>query len=196
MFNLIYGKYGKYGYYILFLILVSLVSCAKPQGSTPQEKRAFVNQMMKDTLAELYQKKPETRPLVKNTYGYGVFSNINTQLMFFGTGNGYGVAVDNGNGNKIYMNMAEGGVGLGIAFKDFREVIIFNNKDVFYKFITSGWNMAAQGDAAAKYKEEGGATTGEVPLDSDILVYQLTESGLALRANFGASKFWIDKELN
>lgn len=193
MLNLISRKYI---YIILFLILISFVSCAKPQGSTPQEKRAFVNQMMRDTLAQLYQKKPETRSLVKNAYGYGVFSNINTQLLFFGTGNGYGVAIDNSNGNKIYMNMAEGGVGLGIALKDFREVLIFNNKDVFYKFITSGWSVGVQGDAAAKYKEEGGAATGEVPLDSDMLVYQLTESGIALRANFGASKFWIDKELN
>ena len=66
--------------------------------------------MATDTLAELYAGVPGARSLVENSVGYGVFSNINTQLMFFGTGNGYGVVTDTSDGFKTYMKMAEGGM--------------------------------------------------------------------------------------
>ena len=90
----------------------------------------------------------------------------------------------------IYSLIQEG------AFKDFEEVIIFNNRAVFNQFITDGWNYTAQGDAVAKYKDDGGAATGEVPLDSDVVVFQMTKDGIALRATIGASKYWVNDELN
>ena len=196
--NLEGGIYMKYTIVTtsLFFGLIFLVGCARPQGNTPQEQREFVLKMADDTLAELYAKEPKARSLVKNAVGYGVFSNINTQLMFFGTGNGYGVVIDNSDGQKTYMRMAEGGVGLGVALKDFREVVIFNDLDAYRNFVTEGWSFGAQGDAAAKYKGDGAAASGEVPLDSEVLVYQITESGIALRANFGATKYRLDDDLN
>ncbi len=183
---------------VICLVAVGLLfsACARPKGDTPQEKRDFVLQMKDNALAKLYAEKPYAKEVVNKAAGYAVFSNFNTQLLIIGSGNGYGVAVDNSNGNEIFMRMAEGAVGLGVAFKDFEEVIVFNSKEVFYKFVTEGWNYSAQGDAAAKYKDDGGASTGEVPLDSEVVVFQMTKDGLALRATLGASKFWIDDELN
>ena len=180
----------------LLLVFTVLYGCARPKGETPEQKRDFVQQMKKETLAELYVKKPFAKDLIKNSVGYGVFSNFNTQILIVGSGNGYGVVTDNSNGDEIYMRMAEGGVGLGVALKDFREVIIFNNKEVFYQFVTDGWNYGAQGDAAFKYEDTGGATGGEVPLNSDVVIIQMTKDGIALRATLGASKYWIDEELN
>jgi len=191
---------NRMSYMILLLILplglIFQLGCAKPQGDTPQEKREFVNEMADATLAELYAQVPVSRSLVKNSVGYGVFSNINTQLMFFGTGNGYGVVTDNANGFKTYMRMGEGGVGLGLAVLDFREVIIFNDQSAYNDFVTEGWSFGGQGNAAAKYEGTGGAAAGEVPLDSAVVVYQITKSGIALRANFSASKYWLDGDLN
>lgn len=183
---------------VVSLLLVGLIfiACARPKGATPQEKRSYVQQMKNDALADLYAEKPYAKELIQQSAGYAVFSSFNTQLLVVGTGNGYGVAVDNSNGDNIYMKMAEGGVGLGVALKDFREVIVFNNRAVFNQFITEGWSYGAQGDAAAKYKEDGGATSAEVPLDSEVVVFQMTKDGIALRANIGASKVWIDDDLN
>lgn len=180
----------------LALIGAFFSACARPKGDTPQEKRNFVLQMKDNALAKLYAEKPYAREVVNKAAGYAVFSNFNTQLLVIGSGNGYGVAIDNSNGNEIFMRMAEGAVGLGVAFKDFEEVIVFNNKEIFYNFITEGWNYSAQGDAVAKYDDDGGAATGEVPLNSDVVVFQMTKDGIALRATIGASKFWIDDELN
>jgi len=183
---------------VVSLVLLALLvgACARPKGETPEQKRDYVLRMKNSTLAELYANKPYAKELVESSAGYAVFSNFNTQLLIVGTGNGYGVAIDNSNGNKIFMKMAEGGIGLGVALKDFREVIVFNNKATFNSFVTEGWSFGAQGDAALKYKDDGAATSAEVPLDSDIVVFQMTKDGIALRASFGASKFWIDGELN
>ena len=180
-----------------FAIVCSMVSaCARPKGATPEQKRDYVFQMKDNTLAELYAKKPYIRDVVEKAAGYAVFSNFNTQLLVVGSGNGYGVAVDKSNGDKIFMRMAEGGVGLGVALTDFREVIIFNNRAAFLEFVTEGWNFGAKGDATAKYKDDGGAAGGEVDLNSDIIVVQMTKSGIALRASMGAAKYWIDDDLN
>ena len=48
------------------------------------------------------------------------------------------------------------------------------------KFINEGWEFGANADAAAKAGDKGVAVGGEVVLDG-ITIYQLTESGLALR---------------
>ncbi len=122
----------------LIICLVCLMACAKPQGNTPQQKRDFVNEMAADTLTELNEKNPETKSLIENAVGYGVFSDINTQLLYFGTGNGYGVVTDNSDGSKIYMRMGEASAGLGVALTDFREVIIFNDHGAFTNFVTEG----------------------------------------------------------
>jgi len=188
----------KFAYIVSLLLVVAVVyGCAKAQGYTPSQKRQYTQDMKRDTLQELYSKKPETRSLVKNAAGYAVFNNINTQLLWFGTGNGFGVVVDNRTGKNTYMSMAEAGVGIGIAIKDFREVIIFNSREKLNKFVTSGWDIGtAQASAEAKYDEEGASAAGEANFDADVVVYQLTEKGISLRINLGASKYWKNDELN
>ena len=181
----------------LLLVAVVIFACARAQGYSPAQKRQYTQDMRTDTLNQLYAKKPETRKLIQNAEGYGVFSNINTQLMFFGAGNGFGVVRDNRTGKDTYMNMGEGGVGIGVGLKDFREVIIFNSRQKLDSFITSGWNVGTtQASAEAKYNNEGASAAGEANLDADIVVYQMTEKGISLRINLGASKYWKNDELN
>ncbi len=181
----------------IIIVAVTVMACARAQGHSPAQKRQYTQDMKSDTLQDLYRRKPETRSLVQNAAGYGVFSNINTQLLWFGAGNGYGVVVDNRTGKKTYMSMGEAGVGIGVGLKDFREVIIFNNRAKLNNFVTSGWNVGtAQASAEAKYESDGASAAGEANLDADVVVYQMTEKGISLRVNFGASKYWVNDELN
>lgn len=181
----------------IIIVAVTVMACARAQGHSPAQKRQYIQDMKSDTLQDLYRRKPETRSLVQNAAGYGVFSNINTQLLWFGAGNGYGVVVDNRTGKKTYMSMGEAGVGIGVGLKDFREVIIFNNRAKLNNFVTSGWNVGtAQASAEAKYESDGASAAGEANLDADVVVYQMTEKGISLRVNFGASKYWVNDELN
>lgn len=189
------SHYLKAGLLMLSAVIF-MIGCAKPQGSTTQEKRDFISKMKNDTLAELYQKKPETRAMIKNAAGYGVFSNINTQLLIFGSGNGYGVVVDNSTGKQTYMKMGQFGAGLGVAFQDFRAVMIFNNKRVLREFVDEGWDFGGKAEAAAKSSEKGGAVGGEESFNPDMVIYQLTKAGIALRGQIAGTKYWRYDELN
>ncbi|MHC5155801.1 MAG: hypothetical protein ACYSO3_06725, partial [Planctomycetota bacterium] len=54
-------------------IAVTISGCSKAVGDSASEKRAYAQQMKKDTIAELYQEKPEARSKIANAAGYGVF---------------------------------------------------------------------------------------------------------------------------
>lgn len=186
-------------YPILSFILIAtlLISCARAKGPTPESKRDYTHDMEEATLIELFTKKPETVELVESAEGYAVFSNINTQLLWFGSGHGFGVVHDNKTHEKTYMNMAEAGVGVGFSLKDFREVIIFNSREKMENFIESGWNVgSAQASAEFKYDDEGASAAAEGNMSTDIIVYQLTQKGISFRLNFGASKYWKNGNLN
>jgi lipid-binding SYLF domain-containing protein len=173
-----------------------IIGCATPKGDTNQEKVNHILKMKNETLAELYQSKPEARSKVQKAAGYAVFSNINTNLFLFSSGNGYGVAIDNSNGRKTYMKMNFLGLGPGIGVKDFRAVFVFNNKQVMNDFIESGWEFGGHADAAAKSGDKGAAAGGEMYIEDDIEIYQITEAGIALQATIAGTKYRKYAELN
>lgn len=182
--------------FILLLSMVVVAGCARPNDGTPAQKRTYINQMRQDTLNELYAKYPHARQQVESAAGYAVFSNVNTQIIFFGGGGGYGVAVDNSTGKKTYMRMAQASAGLGIGLKDFREVIIFRNPSTFNKFVISGWDFGVEAGAGAKSEEKGGEVSGALSVSDDVTIYQLTEAGVELKTTVSGKKYWLYKELN
>ena len=139
--------------------------------------------MKNDTLSELYKLKPQTKSMISKAPGYAVFSNANVNIIFASFGGGYGVVKNNKTGKHTYMKMGEVGVGLGLGVKDFRAIFIFHDIATLNKFIESGWQFGAHADAAAVADDKGvGAVGGEAVIDN-ITIYQLTKTGLALKAN-------------
>lgn len=180
---------------ILTLVVLALTGCASMGDGTVAEKRQAILDMQQKTLAKLYAEKPDTRAQVSNAAGYATFSNANVNVIFIAAGTGYGVVNNNATGAKTYMNMAEGGVGLGIGAKDYRIVMIFHDQDSINYFIEHGWTAGGNADATAKAGDKGISAEGEGYL-GDVTVYTLTESGLALQATVKGTKFWVDDELN
>ena len=179
------------------IIILTLVSGCGPSAKLPiAQRQQLVLDMEAETLAKLYQQEPCTQKRIKKAAGYGVFSNANINLIFVSAGGGYGVVVDNATDQRTYMKMALGGVGLGLGAKDYRQVLIFNSKEILDKFTNSGWEFGGHADAAAKAGESGGEISGEGAIGSGIEAYSMTESGLALQATVAGTKYWKDKKLN
>ncbi len=180
----------------LILATVAVVAgCASMGQGTVAEKRDAILSMQDVALAKLYKEKPDVRSQTDSAPGYAVFSNANVNVIFVSAGTGYGVVNDNATGRKIYMNMAEGGLGLGIGAKDYRIVMVFHSRKAMDYFVENGWTAGGNADATAKAGQKGVSVEGEGYL-GDITVYTLTESGLALQATVKGTKFWVDKELN
>jgi len=163
----------------VLLVLVTLITisgCATTGSKSPSEKRATVLKMRQDVLTEIYKEKPDVQSQVANAPGYGVFSNVNLNLLIASFGGGYGVVRDKQSGRDTYMNMGEVGIGLGAGVKDFRALMVFHSKEALDYFIEHGWAFGAQAD-------------------NNVSVYQLTKAGLALQATIKGTKFWKNHEL-
>jgi len=178
------------------LSIFAVAGCGPKKSLSLEDRRQVVLDMEKETLAKLYAESPGAKEKVANGAGYGVFTNANVNLFLVAAGGGYGVVKDNATGQRTYMKMAEGGVGLGLGAKDYRQVMIYRTKAAMAKFIESGWGVGANADAAAKTSGGGAEASGEVDISSDIEIYSMTEAGLALQATVKGTKYWKDDSLN
>lgn len=176
--------------------IVLLAGCATIKGNTIAEQKEYVFSMKDDTLARLYKEVPIAKIQIENAAGYGVFSNINTNLFFISSGSGYGVITDNKGKNPVFMKMRALGGGIGLGVKDFRAVIIFRKQEDMDTFVEKGWEFSGQADAAFKSGDKGAAHSAAQSTDLDIITYQLTEAGAALQATLQGTKYWKHKDLN
>ncbi len=180
----------------IFFTIVLLAGCATIKGNSVVEQREYVIDMKDGTLARLYKEIPIAKEQIKKSAGYGVFSNINTNLFLLSSGSGYGVVTDRKGKNPIYMKMRTLGAGIGLGVKDFRAIIIFRNQEDMDKFVEKGWEFGGQADAAFKSGDKGSAYSSAQSSDMDIITYQLTEAGAALQATLQGTKYWKHKDLN
>jgi lipid-binding SYLF domain-containing protein len=185
---------------IITLLLLPIVFCAcgctSAKGLTPMEKKQSIAELHEDVVVKMAARYPDVKRKIKLSAGYGVFSNVNVNLLIISAGNGFGMVVNKETGEKTYMKMALGGVGFGLGVKDFRQLMIFSTNDALNKFVNKGWEVGAHADAAAKTGDKGGAVNSAGDVSSGMEIYQVVENGLALQATVSAAKYWKDKELN
>jgi len=177
------------------LLSFTLVACASMGSGSNADKRKQILNMKQEVLTQLYAQKPYTRSQIGSAPGYAVFNNANVNLIFIAAGTGYGAVKNSSTGQHTYMNMAEGGIGLGLGAKDYRIVMVFHTEAAMNQFINSGWTFGGNADATARAADKGGSVEGEAYY-GDVTVYTFTETGLALQATVKGTKFWKDEELN
>lgn len=189
---------------LLLAAVVALAGCSA-QGDTASQQRASIQKMRNDTLNKLYALHPEARSDIQHSNGYAVFASNSSKILVFGFGSGYGVVKNSATGKDTYMKMAQGGAGLGMGVKQLRTVLVFHDKAALNNFITKGYMVGADANAAAKYDDKGVAPVGAsangvakdtASLPSKVNVYEITEKGLAAQAMVNGYKYWPDDDLN
>lgn len=181
---------------IIFGINVAISGIALAKDPSKQEQQTEIRKMAKETLARLYKEQPASKKNVETSAGYAVFSNFGMKIFLFGSGTGKGLAFDRSAKKDTFMKMVEAQVGLGLGVKKFRQVWVFKSKKALTDFINSGWAFGGQGTAAAKSGSQGGDLAGAISVDVDILLYQLTDDGLALELTGKGTKYYKDDDLN
>jgi lipid-binding SYLF domain-containing protein len=179
----------------------STVEGSAPEGEKKddprnEEKRRAIQGMRDKTLMELYKTNPEAKAEVESAVGYAVFDASGINVILLVGVKGKGIAVENGAGKTTYMNMMRAGTGPGIGYKDYRMVFIFKNKSVFDQFTTVGMDAGASADATMKLGGEGKEAAYTKSFNPHVKIYQITDKGLLLQANWGGTKFLKDKDLN
>lgn len=194
------------GWMVLLAVLLS--GCAtgsKPGDSSVQptlsaeevpKVKAEILAMRDKTLDELFAQKPETRDEVAKAVGYAVFDSSQINVLLFVGARGTGVLVDNATQAKTFMLATRAGTGPGIGYKDFRQVMVFKNKEVFDQFVKLGADVAASADATMKLGSTGSSADMSMSFNPYVSTYQFTDKGLLLQANWGGAAFVPYAQLN
>jgi lipid-binding SYLF domain-containing protein len=169
----------------------------KDNDEAAKEKNRQTILSMKDiTLTDLYKAKPESKEEIEKAAGYAVFDATGVFVVLYVGITGRGVLIDNSNGEATYMTMARAGTGPGVGYEKFRLVIVFKNKTLLDMFKTVGGDIGASGHLVARGFDTGGSVGAQMSFNPELSLYQITQSGLAAEASWGATAFVPDPFLN
>jgi lipid-binding SYLF domain-containing protein len=163
---------------------------AKLSDSERAERRTEIMQMAKDSLAVL-RKDANARDLLDRAYGEAVFDTTKGGLIVTGAG-GTGVAMHKNGSQPVYMHMGEGGVGLGAGLEKYKLVLLFENKEIYDKFVEGAWSAGASAQAAAGKNGQGTVAK----FNNGVAVYHLNDKGVIAQVDVTGVKFWPADRLN
>ena len=189
--------------FTLFALVISQNQVAFAQFTNPfgadktiaQQKQEILKKN-EEILQRLYQAQPKAKELIEKSVGYATFSNFGMKILIAGGGTGSGVVTNKGTNKTIYMNMAEVQAGIGLGIKSFQNIFIFQTETVLNDFVNSGWTFGGQVTAAAKYEKNGDAYQDASVVAPGVLMYQLTDSGIAAEITGKGTKYYKDTNLN
>ena len=161
------------------------------EETPPDEIRAEIDAMEKETVANLLGLSASAKEQFNRSYGYAVFDSRKFSFLIT-TEYGPGVAVNRSNEKRIYMKMASGGVNVGLGGEFYQVVFLFENNSAFNQFVTDGHQVGSEATATAG---EDSART-EVKFVNGIAMYKLNSKGLKLTLDITGTKFWQDEDLN
>jgi len=193
-------------YRLICIIAVASLSQIQPafaQFSNPFGSDKTVAQQQQDILKKndeilkrLYQAQPKAKELIEKSVGYATFSNFGMKILIAGGGTGSGVVINKSGAKPIYMNMAEVQAGIGLGIKSFQNIFVFQTEAALNDFVNSGWTFGGQVTAAAKYEKNGDAYQDATVVAPGVLMYQLTDSGLAAEITGKGTKYYKNSDLN
>jgi lipid-binding SYLF domain-containing protein len=182
-----------FGMSMSIALLFACASALAQDGTTTkaQQKKQNIDKMAEETLNRLFATDPKAKTVFDLAYGYAVFTNVKVMFGISGAG-GSGVAVVKNTGQRVYMKVGSGGIGIGLGGQKSSIVFLFEDRKTLENFIYNGW----QGDAAANAVAGTEGANASTTFTRGVAAYQMTESGLMLKADVSGTKFWVDKKLN
>ena len=154
------------------------------------ERRQEILDMSKSAMDSL-RKDPSAKQLIDSEYGHAVFDTTKGGFIVTGAG-GTGVATHKNGSNPVYMHMGSGGIGLGAGLENYKFIVLFENEDVYKRFVNGEWSAGATAQAAAG--RDGAAVVGK--FNNGVAVYHITDKGLIAQADVQGVKFWASDKLN
>ena len=169
---------------------------SKMSAADAAKKRDAILKMRDDALEDFYATKAEIKPEVEKAVGYAVFDGSQVNILLFVGGLGGGVLVENGTGKETFMKMKRAGTGPGVGYKKFRQLMVFKDRSLFEQFRKLGADVGASADATMKIGGKGVAVDPNVSFNPLLSVYQVTDRGALLQANWGGVAYVPDADLN
>ena len=161
---------------------------------TPQqisEQRDKILAMADKALTRLYAENPGARKEIEQAVGYGVFDVTTINAVLLVGSKGPGVIFDNKTKKPTFMTSMRAGTGPGVGYQELFQIFVFKSSEALDQFKVSD---KAGGDLMASTTV--GTNALQVSANPFITVYQLSEKGYALQANYGGAVYVVDPDLN
>ncbi len=164
---------------IVFALLLSITMNAQVNGWNPE-----LESDSKEALSKILEKTPKLESFKNDAYGYAVFPRITKAAVGVGAAAGNGIVYkDDVAVGKTHLKQAT--VGIQFGGQQYVEVIFFESKETFEKFINGKLKFDAQASAVAW--KEGAAI--DAAYQDGVAVFTTTKGGLMYEASIGGQHF-------
>ena len=92
---------------LLSLLAFSVCGCSSAAGKTPAEKKLSIANLHEEVVVKMAAKYTNIKKDIEDSPGYGVFSNVNVNLLIASAGNGFGMIVNNKTKEKTYHAVSD-----------------------------------------------------------------------------------------
>jgi lipid-binding SYLF domain-containing protein len=184
---------------LLTILVLSLAGCASTGGSQGDavHRRDKLRELRVEALKDFYATNPQIKAELEGAIGYAVFDASQVNLVLYLGAMGAGVMVENASGKETFMKMTRAGTGPGVGYKTYRQLMVFKDRTVFDTFRTVGADVGASADATFKRSgSKPNTLDGSTSFNPSLSVYQITDSGALLQANWGGVAYLPDEQLN
>lgn len=171
-------------------------SSAPPSQYQIEEQRASVREMAGDTLMQVYAQYPDARRQIERAAGYAVFSNFGMKFLFMGGASGEGIAVKQPSRRETFMRMVELQPGYGFGVQRFRLLFVFETRQAFDQFVSSGWEFGGNLVASAQTSTQQMGSQLGTTVSPGVKLYQLSDEGALVGVSITGAKYYPDAELN
>lgn len=187
---------------LLLVICTALFSAGCQTSSKTPEKENLSNadvikrrtqilDMSKLALDKLYAVNPAAKAEIESAPGYAVFSISTVNALVLVEAHGKGVVVEKKNGKSTYMLTARAGTGPGVGYQELYQIFVFKNETALAQFKV-GDSLGGDVSASATL----GTAGKQYSFNPYITVYQISEKGFAVQANWGGTAYLVDPNLN
>lgn len=164
---------------VVLTLFLSITLSAQVNGWNPE-----LESDSKEALSKILEKTPKLESFKNEAYGYAVFPRITKAAVGVGGAAGNGIVYkDDVVVGKTHLKQAT--VGIQFGGQQYVEVIFFESKETFEKFINGKLKFDAQASAVAL---KAGAAIDAAYQDG-VAVFTATKGGLMYEASIGGQHF-------
>jgi hypothetical protein len=175
---------------LLALGLLQQACTSIPVEQRP-DKRAEINRVADETLAQMTAENPGLREAVNRSAGYFVSRVSAANVAVLGGGQGIGVLVDQETGERSYLNVKRFDLGAGLGVRYYRVLLLIETREKMEKVRRGISFRALAADVAAG--AAGGATIAG--LREGVTVHVQAEGGGSISASARLVRLTVNRDL-
>jgi lipid-binding SYLF domain-containing protein len=166
--------------------IISLIIILAVSSSTSLYAQKFDIEESNKTISDFKKEDPGIEKFFNNSYGYAVLYSVGKGGIGVGGASGKGTVYEKGT-PKGDVRMTQVTVGLQLGGQKYAEVVFFEDKEHYDRFVSRDFEFAAQTSAIAL----SSGVSADAKYRDGILVFTMAIGGLMYEASVGGQKFKV-----